>query len=93
MGTESRARTGAVNRFSNPVFYFPFLPKIIFFDFKLLLTLFTVVAVVTILSGYYPALILSSQNPLGIFNSQKENKPGLLKKINAVHARERKKMR
>ena len=64
--------------------YFNFLPTILFFDFKLLLILFSVVSGVALLSGLYPALALSSQMPVRIFSSQHGNMPGKVKFVNKL---------
>lgn len=64
--------------------YFNFLPTIHYFDCKLLLILFSVVASVALLSGLYPALALSSQMPARIFSSQHNNAPGKVKFVNKL---------
>ena len=63
---------------------FPFLPQIIFFDFRLLLILVAVVVAVAILAGSYPALVLSSQMPVRIFSSGRENKATKVKFVNKL---------
>ena len=64
--------------------YFNFLPTILYFDFKLMLILFSVVSGMAILSGFYPALTLSSQMPARIFSSQHINMPGKVKFVNKL---------
>ena len=63
---------------------FDFLPRVLFFDFKLLLILFLVVSGVALLSGFYPALALSSQMPARIFSSHHANMPGKIKFVNKL---------
>jgi putative ABC transport system permease protein len=64
--------------------YFEFLPRILFFDFNLILILFSVVSGVALLSGLYPALALSSQIPVRIFSSQNIDMPGKIKFVNKL---------
>lgn len=64
--------------------YLNILPTIQYFDFKLLLILFSVVSGVALLSGLYPALMLSSQMPARIFSSQHANMPGKIKFVNKL---------
>ncbi|MBN2093605.1 hypothetical protein JW964_28545, partial [candidate division KSB1 bacterium] len=63
--------------------FYRFLPTILYFDFKLLLILFSVVLGVALLSGLYPALALSSQMPVRIFSSH-ANMPGKVKFVNKL---------
>lgn len=64
--------------------YFPFLPAINYFDYKLGLILLAVVLTVVLLAGLYPSLVLSSQKPVTIFSSQKPEFPGKVKLINKL---------
>lgn len=64
--------------------YFPFLPAINYFDYKLGLILLAVVLTVVLLAGLYPSLVLSSQKPVTIFSSQKPESPGKVKLINKL---------
>lgn len=64
--------------------YYHFLPVILYFDSKLMLILFTVIAGVALLSGLYPALALSSQMPARLFSAQHTNMPGKFKFVNKL---------
>jgi putative ABC transport system permease protein len=64
--------------------YFNFLPNIVFFDYKLFFILLTVIASVALLSGLYPALVLSSNVPIRIFSSQYDKVIGKVKFVNKL---------
>jgi len=50
--------------------HFSFLPEIVLFNFNLILLLSFIVILVVILSGIYPALILSSQKPVRLLSNK-----------------------
>jgi putative ABC transport system permease protein len=56
--------------------HYAFLPKIGLFDYKLALLLLAAAAIVTLLTGIYPALILSSQKPISLISQRKRAKQG-----------------
>ena len=64
--------------------HFSFLPEIILFNFKLILLLCSIVVLVSILSGIYPALILSSQKPVRLLNSEAFSRKGEMMMINLL---------
>jgi len=64
--------------------YFTFLPRILFFDHTLLFILLGVAVSVAILSGTYPAMVLSSRMPARIFSSRDNPKPGKTSLVNKL---------
>jgi len=66
------------------VHYFSFLPQIFHFDYKLLLLLLSVVISVTLLTGIYPSLVLSSQKPIKIFTTAKSTGSNRFKLVNLL---------
>jgi len=64
--------------------YFSFLPKMGLLDYRLAILLSTIAVVVAILAGIYPAIILSSQNPVFLFKGYQKSKPGSFKLLNLV---------
>jgi len=69
---------------SDLIYIFPSLPKIETFDYRLLLLLTAVVIAVTLLSGIYPAIVLSSQSPISILSSEKKIARGKVKLVNLL---------
>jgi putative ABC transport system permease protein len=63
---------------------FSFLPKLELFDYKLALLLSVIAAVIAILTGIYPAIVLSSQKPISLISKQKTVKLGNFKLINLL---------
>ncbi len=66
------------------IYIFPSLPKIETFDYRLLLLLTAVVIAVILLSGIYPAIVLSSQSPISILSSKKKIATGKVKLVNLL---------
>ena len=64
--------------------FVPFLPAIAYFDFNLGLIFMAVIFLVVLLAGLYPSLVLSSQKPVQIFSSQKQESPGKVRLINKL---------
>ncbi len=56
--------------------HFSFLPEIVLFNFKLILLLCSIVVFAAILSGIYPALILSAQKPVRLLNNKASSRKG-----------------
>jgi putative ABC transport system permease protein len=64
--------------------HFSFLPLIVLFNFKLILLLSLLVILVAILSGIYPALVLSSQKPVRLLNNKTSSKKGEMKMVHLL---------
>ncbi len=64
--------------------FLTFLPRIVYFDYKLLLLLFAVATGVGLLSGLYPALVLSSNVPVRIFSPLSYKTAGKMKLVNKL---------
>ncbi len=56
--------------------HFSFLPEIVLFNFKLIVLLCSIVVFAAILSGIYPALILSAQKPVRLLNNKASSRKG-----------------
>jgi len=63
---------------------FSFLPKIELFDYKLALLLSVIATMIALLTGIYPAIILSSQKPISLISKQKTAKRGNFKLVNLL---------
>lgn len=63
---------------------FSFLPKIGLFDYKLALLLLVIATIIALLTGIYPAFILSSQKPISLMSKQKIAKRGNFKLVNIL---------
>ncbi len=63
---------------------FSFLPEIVLFNFKLILLLISIVVFAAVLSGIYPAFILSSQKPVRLLNSKTSSRKGELTMVNLL---------
>lgn len=61
--------------------HFSFLPEIVLFNFKLVLLLSLIVLLVVILSGIYPAFILSSQKPVMLLSNKASSRKGELNMV------------
>ena len=64
--------------------HFSFLPEIVLFNFRLVLLLLSILALTSILSGIYPALILSSQKPVKLLSNKTTTRKGDLMMVNLL---------
>jgi putative ABC transport system permease protein len=64
--------------------HFSFLPRIMIFNLRLFLLLFVIILFVTILSGLYPAVVLSSQNPVRLLNHKIPARRGQMMMVNTL---------
>jgi len=63
---------------------FSFLPEIVLFNFRLGLLLLSILVLTSILSGVYPALILSSQKPVKLLSSKATSRKGDIMMVNML---------
>jgi len=64
--------------------HFSFLPEIILINVKLILLLCSIVIVTAILSGIYPALILSSHKPVRLLNNKASSRKGEFRMVSLL---------
>ena len=66
------------------VSYLSFAPNVEFLDFKFILGLVAIIISVTLLAGFYPSLILSSQKPVNLFSPRANYKTDKILLINIL---------